>query len=70
MADDTVDLDEALARFNAQVDAEQEAAHHWTAFDLAAECGVTTPQARAMLERCQWSVTRARRRLCQLHPPA
>lgn len=59
-------LDAALAAFNAQVEAEQDAAHHWTAFDLMVELaprGVTTPQARAMLERCQWSVTRARKRL-------
>lgn len=68
MADDP--LDAALTAFNAQVEAEQDAAHHWAAFDLMAELaphGVTTPQARAMLERCQWSVTRARRRLEAAH---
>ena len=63
MADETVSLDNALAAFNAQVDAEQEAAHHWTAFDLAAECAVGYNQARAALEACQWSVTKARKRL-------
>ena len=67
MADSTVDpLDLALAAFNAQVEAEQEAARHWLAFDLMVEFvprGVTTAEARAMLERCQWSVTKARKRL-------
>lgn len=59
-------LDAALAAFNAQVDAEQEAAHHWAAFDLMAEFaprGVTYADARATLERCQWSVAKARKRL-------
>ena len=67
MGDDTVDpLDAALDAFNAQVEAEQEAARHWLAFDLMVEFaprGVTTAEARAMLERCQWSVTKARKRL-------
>ena len=67
MADETVDLDSALAAFNAQVEAEQEAAHHWTAFDLAVECGVGYHQARAALEACQWSVTRARGKLWATH---
>ena len=69
MADDT--LDAALADFNAQVEAEQEAAHHWTAFDLMTEFaprGVTYADARATLERCQWSVTRARKRLEAICP--
>ena len=41
----------------------QAANRHWTAFDLATECGVTYAEARAALERYQWSVTRARKRL-------
>ena len=67
MADEIVGLDDALAAFNAQVDAEQEAAHHWTAFDLAIECAVGYHQARAALEACQWNVTRARKRLEVAH---
>lgn len=63
MADETLD---PIERFNAQVEAEQESARHWTAFDLMSELaahGVTYAQARAALERCQWSVTRARKKL-------
>ena len=71
MADSTVDpLDAALDAFNAQVEAEQEATRHWTAFDLMVEFaprGVTTVEARATLERCQWSVTKARKRLAATH---
>ena len=72
MADETVDLDVALEAFNSQVEAEQENRRHWTAFDLMSEYatrGVTYAEARAALEACQWSVTKARRRLCALHTP-
>ena len=71
MGDSTVDpLDAALDAFNAQVEAEQEAACHWLAFDLMVEFaprGVTTVEARATLERCEWSVTKARKRLAAAH---
>lgn len=53
MADETVDLDVALEAFNQQVEAEQEAARHWTAFDLAVDCAVGYNQARDALEACQ-----------------
>lgn len=71
MADSTVDPIEV---FNAQVEAEQESERHWTAFDLMTEfaaCGVTYADARAALDKCQWSVKRARNKLrarCESQP--
>lgn len=70
MDDNTGGLDAALDAFNAQVEAEQEAARHWTAFDLMSELaprGVTYAEARAALEESQWSVTQARKRLEAAH---
>lgn len=55
-----------LDAFNKQVEAEQEHARHWAAFDLMSELsdrGVTYAQARAALDKCQGSVKRARNKL-------
>lgn len=63
MADKTVDLDAALDAFNAIVAAEQAASQEATARRLAEECGVSLAEAVLALQTCQWSVTRARKRL-------
>jgi hypothetical protein len=72
MADETVSLDEALARFNAEsadghalVEAQRE-----DVAALAAEFGVTQSYVRRVLRLSKKDVEEARRRLCQLHPPA
>lgn len=72
MADETVSLDEVLARFNAEsaarhavVEAQREEVKA-----LAAEFGVPQSHVRRVLRFSGDDMDEARRRLCQLHPLA
>jgi hypothetical protein len=72
MADETVSLDEVLARFNAESAARHAVveAQREDVAALAAEFGVPQSYVRRVLRFSGDDVGEARRRLCQLHPPA
>ena len=72
MADETVSLDAALEAFNAEsaarhalVEAQREDVKA-----LAAEFGVSQSYVRRVLRFSGDDMEEARKRLCQLHPPA
>lgn len=60
-------LDAALDKFNALVGQDQIALQARVANDLAHELGVPTWEAWRTLDACQWSVTKARRKLEAAH---
>lgn len=60
-------LDVAIEKFNVQVGRDQIALQARVANDLAHELGVPTWEAWRTLDACQWSVTKARRKLEAAH---
>lgn len=56
-------MDRAIEQFNAQVTVEQELARNGLTLDLMAICGVDRQTAYTTLDKCQWSLTKATRRL-------
>jgi hypothetical protein len=72
MADETVSVDEALVRFNAESAARHAVveAQREDVAALAAEFDVPQSQVRRVLRFSGDDMDEARRRLCQLHPLA